>query len=262
MTATTLAFSSRMQFVSTDGTLTREGTAFFQALLDRSGGAIGEVLASSITNTPNGGIAAVNVQAAIDELDTEKATTAALTAHTGDTANPHSTTKAHVGLSNVDNTSDANKPVSTAQQTALDLKANTADLGTIASQDANAVAITGGTIGLATGSLGYATGNGGAVTQITNKATGVTLNKPSGEITMDAANLADGITISFTLTNSTIAATDVLAMNVVSGATAGGYKLNAICGAGSASIQVTNQSGGALAEAIVIRFVVIKGAVS
>ncbi len=35
-------------------------------------------------------------------------------------------TKAHVGLGNVDNTSDANKPVSTATQTALDLKANKA----------------------------------------------------------------------------------------------------------------------------------------
>lgn len=33
-------------------------------------------------------------------------------------------TKAHVGLTNVDNTSDANKPVSTAQQTALNLKSN------------------------------------------------------------------------------------------------------------------------------------------
>lgn len=35
-------------------------------------------------------------------------------------------TKASVGLANVENTSDANKPVSTAQQTALDLKANLA----------------------------------------------------------------------------------------------------------------------------------------
>ena len=35
--------------------------------------------------------------------------------------------KAAVGLSNVDNTTDAGKPVSTAQQTALDLKANLAD---------------------------------------------------------------------------------------------------------------------------------------
>jgi len=41
-------------------------------------------------------------------------------------SNPHSVTKAMVGLSNADNTSDANKPVSTATQTALDLKANLA----------------------------------------------------------------------------------------------------------------------------------------
>lgn len=48
------------------------------------------------------------------------------------TANPTFTgtvsgvTKAHVGLGSVDDTSDANKPVSTATQTALDLKANLA----------------------------------------------------------------------------------------------------------------------------------------
>jgi hypothetical protein len=42
-------------------------------------------------------------------------------------------TKAHVGLGNVDNTTDANKPVSTATQTALDLKASTSDLSTHAS---------------------------------------------------------------------------------------------------------------------------------
>lgn len=36
--------------------------------------------------------------------------------------------KIDVGLASVDNTSDANKPVSTAQQTALNLKANTADV--------------------------------------------------------------------------------------------------------------------------------------
>jgi hypothetical protein len=40
------------------------------------------------------------------------------------TGNPHSVTKTDVGLANADNTSDANKPVSTAQQSALDLKAN------------------------------------------------------------------------------------------------------------------------------------------
>ena len=39
--------------------------------------------------------------------------------HKGSTSNPHSVTKSQVGLGNVDNTSDANKPVSTAQATAI-----------------------------------------------------------------------------------------------------------------------------------------------
>ena len=42
--------------------------------------------------------------------------------HIASTSNPHSVTKAQVGLSDVDNTSDANKPISTATQTALDGK--------------------------------------------------------------------------------------------------------------------------------------------
>ena len=47
-----------------------------------------------------------------------------LGAHKSSTTNPHGVTKAQVGLGNVDNTSDADKPVSTAQQTALNLKVN------------------------------------------------------------------------------------------------------------------------------------------
>ncbi len=42
--------------------------------------------------------------------------------HLADMANPHGVTKAQVGLANVDNTSDVNKPVSTAQQIAIDAK--------------------------------------------------------------------------------------------------------------------------------------------
>lgn len=42
-----------------------------------------------------------------------------LSAHIANTSNPHNVTKAQVGLSNVNNTSDTNKPVSTAQQTAI-----------------------------------------------------------------------------------------------------------------------------------------------
>jgi hypothetical protein len=45
--------------------------------------------------------------------------------HLSNIANPHNVTKTQVGLSNVDNTSDVLKPVSTATQTALNLKLDT-----------------------------------------------------------------------------------------------------------------------------------------
>lgn len=54
--------------------------------------------------------------------------------HIADKTNPHEVTKAQVGLSNVDNTSDLNKPISTATQTALNSKQDTiSDLATIRS---------------------------------------------------------------------------------------------------------------------------------
>ena len=62
-------------------------------------------------------------QAKKSEVDAAVATT---NAHIGRVDNPHSVTKAQVGLSNVDNTSDLNKPIGTATQSALDLKANQA----------------------------------------------------------------------------------------------------------------------------------------
>lgn len=50
-----------------------------------------------------------------------------LNSHKSDTTNPHQVTKAQVGLGNVNNTSDANKPISTATQAALDNKVNKVD---------------------------------------------------------------------------------------------------------------------------------------
>lgn len=54
-------------------------------------------------------------------------THAQIDSHISNTSNPHSVTKTQVGLSNADNTSDVNKPVSTATQTALNLKASIND---------------------------------------------------------------------------------------------------------------------------------------
>jgi hypothetical protein len=111
---------------------------------------------------------------------------------------------------------------------------------------------------LNTDKAGYITGEGGTVTQATSKSTAVTLNKKCGQITMHNASLAAATTVSFTLTNSTIAATDLLVLNHVSGGTAGSYLLNAQAGAGSASINVRNITAGSLSEAIVIGFAVVK----
>ena len=120
-----------------------------------------------------------------------------------------------------------------------------------------------GTNVLATTTLGYTTGSGGTVTQASNKTTAVTLNKINGEIVMNGAALADDATAAFTLTNSTIAATDVVIVNVASVGTAGAYQVTVgAVAAGSCSISVLNVSGGALSEAIKLNFAVIKAVAS
>jgi hypothetical protein len=77
---------------------------------------------------------------------------------------------------------------------------------------------------------------------------------------MNNAALSAAAEVSFTFTNSTIAATDVVVTAISSGATAGAYNthVDAIA-AGSCRISITNFSGGPLSEAIVLNFVVIKG---
>jgi hypothetical protein len=113
-----------------------------------------------------------------------------------------------------------------------------------------------------TGGVGYATGAGGAVTQLTSKSTGVTLNTVTGRITMSSASLGTTTPVSFTLTNSSISSTDLLMVSHVSGGTAGAYVLTAQPSAGQANIFVRNISGNALSEAIVIGFAVIKSVTS
>lgn len=60
--------------------------------------------------------AGVTSSAAFEQLE------AKVDSHIADKQNPHEVTKSQVGLGNVDNTSDADKPVSTAVQTALNAK--------------------------------------------------------------------------------------------------------------------------------------------
>ena len=59
-----------------------------------------------------------------NRYNVEKEIQEKLKAHADNTNNPHKVTKAQLGLGNVDNTSDINKPISTAVQTALNSKAD------------------------------------------------------------------------------------------------------------------------------------------
>jgi len=111
---------------------------------------------------------------------------------------------------------------------------------------------------LSGGELGYTSEASGTVTQLTDKSTGVTLNKSAGQITMNNAALANATNVSFTLTNSVIGVKDVVVLSVSSGATAGAYNCW-ISGkaVGSCTITLRNLSGGSLSEAVVINFAVI-----
>lgn len=113
----------------------------------------------------------------------------------------------------------------------------------------------------ATQEIGYATAAQGTVTQATSKSTAVTLNKSSGQITMNNAALANGAVVTFTLTNSLLSAKDVIIVNVSGGATtAGTYTaLVSSIGAGSAVLGLYNISAGSLSEAVVLNFAIIHG---
>ena len=93
-----------------------------------------------------------------------------LTAHTGNTSNPHSVTKAQVGLGSVDNTSDASKPISTATQSALNAKQDTLVSGT------NIKTINGNSI-LGSGDMTISGGGGGGSDEL--RGTGM----PNGVVT-------------------------------------------------------------------------------
>ena len=112
---------------------------------------------------------------------------------------------------------------------------------------------------LADEQIGYTAAAQGTATQLTSKSTAVTLNKPAGRITMDAASLATATNATFTLTNSFISANDTVVLTISGGqATAGSYNVFAnSLAAGSVSISLRNISGGTLSEAVVINFAII-----
>ena len=78
---------------------------------------------NSITQSGQSSTAALNAEIQRAK-EAESTITSNLSRHISDYENPHHVTKAQVGLDNVDNTSDINKPISTATQNALNLKAD------------------------------------------------------------------------------------------------------------------------------------------
>lgn len=156
-------------------------------------------------------------------------------------------------LSGVNRFDSYNDPISATYPLAInasDLKFNIADTTKLQIDSG------GNILNVSSGGLGYGTGSGGTVTQITSKSTGVTLNKTNGQIVMNGAALASAARVGFVFTNSTIASTDTLALNITSSFQT--YRTDVYVGSGTAAIYITNLSGGSLSEAVVINFAVIK----
>jgi hypothetical protein len=117
----------------------------------------------------------------------------------------------------------------------------------------------------ATAEIGYSTAAQGTVTQLTDKSTGVTLNKSAGRITMNNAALAGATAVSFVLTNSLISANDTMIVCVASnttGSALGAYTTYvSYLAAGSALITLRNLTAAtSYSEAVVINYAIIHSA--
>lgn len=107
--------------------------------------------------------------------------------------------------------------------------------------------------------IGYSAGSGGTVTQGSNKATAVTLDKFCGEITTHNATLNAATIVSFTVNNSLVTATDLVAIEHDSGGTLGSYTVSAnTVAAGSFQVSIRNNTAGNLGEALALRFALIR----
>ena len=110
--------------------------------------------------------------------------------------------------------------------------------------------------------IGFNTGAGAAVTQATNRTTGVTINTLCGTITTNNASLGAELSASFVVTNSTVAIGDVVLVSQQSGAVGVMTTVEVIAtAAGSFTLAVMNgnaAAGTAETGAILVNFAVIK----
>lgn len=105
--------------------------------------------------------------------------------------------------------------------------------------------------------IGYGTGGGGAVTQITGRTTGVTLNTYSGQITLISA-AGSATPASFTVTNSKVAATDTIIVVQKSGTDLYEVHVTAVA---AGSFRITSfTTGGTTTESPVFSFAIVRAA--
>lgn len=117
------------------------------------------------------------------------------------------------------------------------------------------VDVNGNALNFGVSALGYGVGAGGAVTQATSRTTGVTLNKTTGAITLVSA-AGSTTAASFTVTNSLVAATDVILLSQKSGTDK--YDL-AVTAVGAGSFEITFQTkSGTTVEQPVFNFAIVK----
>lgn len=101
---------------------------------------------------------------------------------------------------------------------------------------------------------------GATVTQATDRSTGVTINAPAGQITMNAASLAAAAEATFVVTNSFCTASSVPVVAIKSSATGTPIAVVTAVADGSFSITVTNlHAATADTTADVINFIVFNG---
>ena len=104
------------------------------------------------------------------------------------------------------------------------------------------------------------------MTQATSKSTMVTLNKPTGQITMNNAALAAGASVTFQFSNNLITTADALILTIdaysVIGLPTEKYSVSGSVFTSEAQITLKNTSAGSLSEELRINFTIIKGATS
>jgi len=129
--------------------------------------------------------------------------------HIANVANPHSVTKVHVGLGNV--TDDAQLKISSNLSDLNNASTSRTNLGlgTVATQDANSIAITGGTIDSVTITGGTITG----ITDITISDGGT--GQSTAQSAIDALSQVSGATDEYVLTKDTATGNAVFKVAVV-----------------------------------------------